>query len=121
MKLVAVGGNSLKVRFKKEENIRYAVDIAPGQWLYLLHHAQYVVTNSFHGTAFSVNYRKDFYVELSSLTNSRLAQITQALGLTERIAGEEPLVPAAVDYTVTNRVLPQMRQESMDYLMKALK
>lgn len=121
MKLVAVGGNPIKARLKKEENICYAVDIAPGQWLHLLHHARYVVTNSFHGTAFSVNFRKDFYVELSSLTNSRLAQITQALGLTERIAGEAPLEPTAVDYSVTDRMLPQMRQASMDYLTEALK
>ena len=41
----------------------------------MLHHARYVFTNSFHGTAFSINYRKDFYVEFSSLTNSRLEPV----------------------------------------------
>lgn len=121
MKLVVVGGNPIKANFSKDANIKYAVDIAPGEWLYLLRHARYVVTNSFHGTAFSVNYRKDFYVEFSSLTNSRLVQITQALGLTGRIVGEAALEPTAVDYTVTDRVLPQMRKASLDYLMKALK
>ena len=121
MKLVVVGGNRIKTALRKEENVEYAVDIGPDQWLYLLHHARYVVTNSFHGTAFSVIFRKDFYVEFSSQTNSRLAQITQALGLTDRIVREEPLKPSAADYTVTDRVLPQMRRESMEYLKEALK
>lgn len=121
MKLVVVGGNRIKTALRKEENVEYAVDIGPDQWLYLLHHARYVVTNSFHGTAFSVIFRKDFYVEFSSKTNSRLAQITQALGLTDRIVREEPLKPSAADYTITDRVLPQMRQESMEYLKEALK
>lgn len=120
MKLVVVGGNPIKAALRKEENVEYAVDIGPDQWLYLLRHARYVVTNSFHGTVFSIIFSRDFYVELSSLTNSRLAQITQALGLTDRIVGEKPLEATAVDYTVTNQLLPQMRRASMDYLKEAL-
>lgn len=120
MKLIVVGGNPLKVRLAKNENIQYAVDIGPEEWLYLVHHARYVVTNSFHGTAFSINYRKDFYVEFSSLTNSRLAQITQTLGLSAQITGEKPLSGETVDYSVTDQVLPQMRKASMDYLSCAL-
>ena len=121
LKIVAVGGNLLKQWKQKDELIRYAVDIGPEQWLYLLHHARYVFTNSFHGTAFSINYRKDFYVEFSSLTNSRLEQITRTLDLCGQIVGEEPLDGAAVDYTVADRVLPQMREASLDYLSCALK
>ena len=121
MKLVAVGGNFLKTAFGKEANIEYAVDIGPDQWLYLMRHARYVVTNSFHGTVFSIIFRRDFYVEFSSLTNSRMAQITQALGLTDRIVGEAPLEPTAVDYSVRNQVLPQMRKISAFYLQSALK
>ena len=121
LKIVVVGGNLLKQWLEKDEKIQYAVDIGPGEWLYLLHHARYVFTNSFHGTAFSINYHKDFYVELSSLTNSRLEQITQTLGLTGQIVGDEPLSGAAVDYHNADRVLTQMRRESIAYLTNALK
>lgn len=120
LKIVVVGGNPLKKWKQRDQSIQYAVDISPEQWLYLVHHARYVVTNSFHGTAFSVNFRKDFYVGLPARANSRLVQITQALGLTDRIVGEEALHPAPVDYSVADRVLPQMRQASMDYLTQAL-
>ena len=121
LKIVVVGGNVLKQWLEKDEKIQYAVDIGPEEWLYLLHHARYVFTNSFHGTAFSINYHKDFYVEFSSLTNSRLEQITQTLGLTGQIVGDEPLSGAAVDYHNADRVLTQMRKESIAYLANALK
>lgn len=121
LKVVVVGGNQLKQWKHRNENIQYAVDIGPEEWLYLLHHARYVFTNSFHGTAFSINYRKDFYVELSSLTNSRLTQITQMLGLSGRILGEGSPDGSAVDYSFTDQVLPQIRSASLAYLSGSLK
>lgn len=121
LKIVVVGGNWLKQWKRLDDQIRYAVDIGPEEWLYLVHHARYVFTNSFHGTAFSINYRKDFYVEFSSLTNSRLEQITRTLELRDQIVGEAPLTGAAVDYTVADRVLPKMREASISYLAHALK
>lgn len=121
LKIVVVGGNALKNLMKKDEQIRYAVDISPEQWLFLVHRARYVFTNSFHGTAFSINYRRDFYVEFSSLTNSRLEQITRTLGLGGQIVGEDNLTGAAVNYTVADQVLPQIREASLHYLANALK
>ena len=121
LKIVVVGGNLLQQWKEKDEQIQYAVDISPEQWLYLIHHARYVFTNSFHGTAFSINYRKDFYVEFSSLTNSRLEEITQKLGVTGQIVGDAPLTGDAVDYRVADQVLAQMRNESLEYLANALK
>lgn len=121
LKIVVVGGNALKNLMKKDEQIRYAVDISPEQWLFLVHRARYVFTNSFHGTAFSINYRRDFYVEFSSLTNSRLEQITRTLGLGGQIVGEDNLTGAAVNYTVADQVLPQIREASLNYLANALK
>ena len=120
LKIVAVGGNPLKQWREKNGNIRYAVDISPEQWLYLVHHARYVFTNSFHGTAFSINYRRDFYVEFSSLTNSRLEQITRTLGLCAQVLTEAPISGDAVDYTVAEQVLGQMRKASLEYLSGAL-
>ena len=121
LKIVAVGGNPLKQWRQKDEQVRYAVDISPEEWLYLIHHARYVFTNSFHGTAFSINYRKDFYVEFSSLTNSRLEQITRTLGLRSRIVGNEVPDGASADYSVAEQVLPEMKKTSMNYLSDALK
>lgn len=121
LKLIIVGGNSVQKQKNKNRMIDYAVDISPEEWLYLIHHAKYVVTNSFHGTAFSVNFRKDFYLECSSYTNSRLEHITKALGLCDRILSKDTEIePSHVDYGRTDEVLPELIGESMGYLENSL-
>jgi hypothetical protein len=102
-------------------SIEYASDISPEQWLYLVNHARYVVTNSFHGTAFSITFRKDFYVEFSSATNSRLEHITRMLGLESRVVREGMAVePADCDYTVAEERLPNLLADSYKFLKEAL-
>jgi hypothetical protein len=119
--VVIVGGNVLKKLKNRDPMVRYAVDISPEQWLYLVHHARYVVTNSFHGTAFSVNFRKDFYVEFSSLTNSRLSHIVNTLGLSQRVVnGTADLVPSSIDYHIVASTLHEICGDSHLYLMNAL-
>lgn len=121
MKIVSVGGNAISNFKNKDPDVEYAVDISPSEWLYLLHRARYVVTNSFHGTAFSINYRKDFYVEFSSATNSRLEHITKMLDLRSRIVREEMAAASErCDYTVTEKLLPELRANSLSYLKNAL-
>lgn len=121
LKIVVVGGNRLKQWKEKDKNIIYAVDIGPKEWLYLVHHAQYVVTNSFHGTAFAVNFHKDFYLELSSFTNSRLHQIVDALGLGDRIIGDKDWSNDLIDYVSVEQRLFPLRVSSLEYLKNALK
>lgn len=121
LKILVVGGNFLTKIKNKDKNIVYVPDIGPAQWLFLMRNARYIVTNSFHGTAFSINYKKDFYVEFSSFTNSRLSHIVSTLGFESRVLGAEPLsdiIPC--DYTCSDRVLPELKKSSMDFLIKAL-
>lgn len=121
LKILIVGGNAIQKRRNQDDQICYACDTEPRQWLYLVRHARYVVTNSFHGTAFSINFRKDFYVEFSSLTNSRLAHIIHTMGLEQRIVEQDhPDQVTAVDYTRTEQVLPVLRADSGRYLKNAI-
>lgn len=121
LRVIAVGGNFIKSLKSRGSNIEYASDISPEQWLYLLDHARYAVTNSFHGTAFSINFRKDFYVEFSSATNSRLEHITSMLGLESRIVREGALTaPTDCDYRVAEEKLPSLCGDSLEFLKEAL-
>ena len=121
MKIVVVGGNAIKVMRNRDPMVAYAVDASPAEWLYLIRHARYVVTNSFHGTAFSAIYRKDFYVELSSTTNTRLSHITDMLGLRDRIvSGGLCDGGTACDYAKAEEVLPTLQAASLAYLHQAL-
>jgi len=81
----------------KEDNLRiYSVtDVAwadkrfythgPIQFLNLLYHADTIVTNSFHAVAFSVIFKKNFWVLKREGTNSRLFDFLKRYGLEHRI------------------------------------
>lgn len=54
---------------------------SPGLFLYLLHHAEMVFTNSFHGLAFSMIYRKPLISFKNPTKNSRLESLLRLAGL----------------------------------------
>ena len=48
---------------------------SPGEFLWYVKHADYVVTNSFHGTVFSVLYHKRFVTVLHKETGNRVSEL----------------------------------------------
>lgn len=97
----------------------------PAEFISLFDQAAFIVTNSFHGTAFSINFEKDFFVVVPSRkqNNSRQVSILNKMGLTDRLITSESSyhsVPLEIDYA---EVLPRLeiaRKESADYLKAAL-
>jgi len=121
LKIVVVGGNIFSNIKRRDKDIEYATDISPEQWLYLVHNAACVVTNSFHGSAFSIIYHKNFYVELSSATNSRLSNITNVLGLQSRVVDHKECEDLGdCNYSIADIELPKIRMESLAFLKNAL-
>lgn len=86
-------------------------------WIY---YAEIVITNSFHGTAFSILFNKDFFVELESEIgfNYRVHQLLDAVGLENvNIASDKPVkINSRKDYSVTNQKLNKLKDESISYL-----
>ncbi len=121
MKILRIGSNMIRRPFERNQYVEPLCDVTPDEWLYLMHHAQCVVTNSFHGLAFAVNYRKNVHVEFSSLTNTRLTNMVNIFGLQSQVVEDEyKILPIATDYTQTDRVLPVLKEESWNFLMEAL-
>ncbi len=122
LKLVVVGGNPVTAAKNKDPMLSYAMDIGPEQWLYLVHHAKCVFTNSFHGTAFSVVFERDLYVQVPSHNGSRLQQVLTGLGMEHRTVREgEPLCETPIDYDKARSAFTQLKAQSMEYLANALK
>lgn len=65
--------------FKNELESFYTADA--GEFLGLMEAAEYVITNSFHGTVFAVLYEKPFVSMLHSDTGSRTEDLLRELGL----------------------------------------
>lgn len=66
------------------------LDAGPREFLGLFRNASMVCTNSFHGTVFSIIFKKDFFSFTTGLNtektvNSRLYNILEMLGLVDRI------------------------------------
>jgi hypothetical protein len=60
------------------------------EWLYLISNAEYVITNSFHGTVFSLLFRKQFCVIKrkgnEAYLNNRIVSLFEILGIKHRFA-----------------------------------
>lgn len=121
MPILRIGSNAISKWLHKTDKVEYIPDVAPDQWLYLVRNAGYVVTNSFHGTAFSVNFKKNFYVEYSSYTNSRLSNLVTLLKLEDRVLKDGVQIAVSdIDYSYANEILDGLREQSLHYLEQAL-
>lgn len=100
--------------------------VSPEDFLSLLAHANYVVTNSFHATVLSMIFEKQFIVvEKGAGTvayNSRIYNVLQDYGLEERITErfDKELTDVQVDYRVFNENIQMNREKSIEYLKEAL-
>lgn len=99
-------------------------DAGPREFLELFAKARYVVTDSFHGTAFSILLEKDFYShQVSRMGGQRIINLLHRLGLSERLAHTpDEIVPAtlAVDYSLPCRKLAAERAFALTYLRDAI-
>lgn len=100
----------------------------PDGFISLFNNAAYVCTDSFHGTAFAINFNKPFFTFCKTKDNerisenSRLYSILDMFGLSGRLI-EDGKLPKdlSVDFSYANKVLNQKRHEATVYLEKMLK
>ena len=104
---------------RKEENVINMTCVSPGQFVYLFDRATMVVTNSFHGTAFSINLNKDFLYVLNTQVpekNERILTLVQLLGLEDRDFATADL-NNPINWSLVNERLGFLRDESIKKLM----
>lgn len=96
------------------ETIRNA---GPIEWLNLLKNAQYVITNSFHGLAFSLIFNKQFNIELLSNSNSnaRIIDLLKDLSLENRIIDKYNW-NEIIDYKEVDKVINEKISRSLKYI-----
>lgn len=102
-----------------DKTITYAT---PGDFLSLINHADFVITNSFHGTAFAINLNKQFLVYPPSTFSTRIKSILSLTELTDRLVNEvvTPQQLTEINFETVNKILDGERQKSKMFLKKAL-
>lgn len=106
-------------------------DVDPADFLNLIRNAQYVCTDSFHCSLFSMLYKKEFFTfkryarKTKSSTNSRLDTLFNLAGVKGRVLnGDEEIqefLDMKIDYEKVHKNLQKIREESYQYLISALK
>lgn len=96
-------------------------DIGPMEFLSLFKNASYICTDSFHGTIFSLIFRKDFISFSSKLEkqDSRKQNILKEVGLLERlkyIEDKDAMKLKTIDYKNFDKKLKKIIKESEEYL-----
>ena len=106
-------------------------DVDPADFLNLIRNAQFVCTDSFHCSLFSMLYKKEFFTfkryarKTKSSTNSRLDTLFNLAGVKGRVLnGDEDVqkcLDMNIDYEKVQKNLQKIREESYQYLITALK
>ena len=104
-----------------ESNVSECIYPSVSRWVAGFRDAQFVVTDSFHGTVFSIIFNKPFVAILNSKRgSSRFISLLSVLGLENRLISttndllEEHLKP--IDYTEVNKILNDWRYLSISFM-----
>jgi hypothetical protein len=113
---------------KKYKNIVNITDAGPSEFIEIFSKASYVITNSFHGTAFSINFNIPFYTVLNPVkkNNSRMVDFLNLMNLESRIIWEKTDVPKddlinCCNFEGSNSFMIIERMNSIKYLDNLIK
>lgn len=106
---------------------KYCIGASPEEFLALVRDAEMVLTTSFHGTAYALNFGKPVYtvVKDRNAGDSRQKDLMKALGLDDKVMSIKDAFPSvdAIYYDVRDEQekLAALRNQSIEYLKKALR
>lgn len=108
-------------RLFKKRGITTISKVSVYDWIDLFINADSVVTNSFHGLAFSINFQKEFYADLlpNAKVNSRILNILKTFDFEGRLISEYK-GESVLDFTESNRRLNELRKKSLSFLTSSL-
>lgn len=94
-----------------------------GKFLSLVKNAEYMITDSFHGTAFAINFNTQFVDVLPGETKTRNQSILQLTGLTDRVLDnydDFSFINKKIDFENANHILTEQRKQSRNTLKEML-
>lgn len=112
---------------EKDLGVTNIMDAGPAEFISLVAGASYVVTNSFHGTAFSINFSVPFYTIVSPKkhNNSRMESLLKRLSLSSRLLWDNVNIndldiELHIDFKETYARLESFKASSIRFLQSAI-
>ena len=95
------------------------------EWLAMFRDADFVVTDSFHGTIFSIIFRKPFITIANPVRgNARLKSLLEPLGLYDRMTDStneaQRIAAAPINWNAVETRLNAFRSKSINFLKESL-
>ena len=113
-------------RFKKR-NLKLIWCPSPERWLAGLRKSSFIFTDSFHGTAFAIIFRKNFIVTINNKKRfTRIEELLKELNLEDRIFHSYEEIKsdhrwkAPIDYNKVDVILSKKIEFSVDFLRNSL-
>lgn len=113
-------------REEKRKGWKYIPCMGPQEFLGYIYKSCFVITDSFHGMALSINLKKDFYVverfnkEDAICQNSRVYNILQAFKLEQRMIKNEIIDLCPIAYSEIQEKYQFYKNKSMNILSSML-
>ena len=96
---------------------------SPDEFVNLVANASHIVTSSFHGTAFSLIFEKQFNVVCEEPHQAvRMQELLEKIGYSDKFSYRlEPVTNRIIDYVEINEILNKERIHSLKFLSDNLK
>lgn len=105
-----------------DKTVRFA---NPGDFLSLMNYADFVITNSFHGTAFAINLNKQFRVFMPSGFGTRIISILELCGIRDKVLVTNSTntqdIEDEIDYNSVNVILDSERTKANNFIKDTIK
>lgn len=108
---------------KKNYMFEQVSDAGPEEFVSLIKNANYIVTNSYHGTIFSMIFNKEFYVITRNNRNSRMETLLKTAEISERLleGNVDVDLDKLIDYEKVKEKLKVEIDKSKKFLEESLK
>lgn len=96
---------------------------SPGDFLSWIYHSEYFVTNSFHGTVFSLIFHKKFAIELNNGKdiNNRSKELLDLVGVDRDIDEMDvAAIDNEIDYRSVDEAIRAEREKSLSFIKKTM-
>ena len=122
LKLVILDGSAKDL---KRKNCTIIKDAGPLEFLSLIKNASFIITTSFHGTAFALNFEKPFYSIVKSFNNtdSRMLSLLDYVDAKDRAIEYDKKTSnfqSSINYSHITPQIKDFRNKSIDFLTQNL-
>jgi len=120
LEVLNIGGSILNNPY----DFKSILGVGPCDFITLFKGASFILTDSFHGTAFSIIFNKNFITITHKTRGTRMLSLLNILNLNNRLIFDSKTLcddfDFNIDYSIPNKLLQNEKQKSMDFLATAI-